>query len=156
MLAMAEPQSQPQSPAQPRVIARLPMLVGAFACACIVGVPMGFFAAGVLKSPQGAMGPSNSATMGVLPVAIGCIVSLLILLPKGIRTTGRLGPAVVLAGTARLLFSLAGGTIIFLVMKPDTAAFFVALLTAAILCLVIEAVWGSKALRASTSGTAST
>lgn len=153
MIAMADTTRETPVTAQPRVIARLPMLVGSLACACILGVPSGFFAAGLLRSPEGAAGPSASATMGVLPVAIGCVVSLLVLLPPGVRTRAKLGPVVVLAGTARLLFSLVGGTIIFLVMRPDTAAFFAALVTSAILCLIVEAVWGSQALRSASSGT---
>ncbi|GJQ28243.1 MAG: hypothetical protein HBSAPP03_01270 [Phycisphaerae bacterium] len=152
MLTMAESTLQPESTPTPRVIARLPMLIGAFACACLVGSAGGFFAAGLLRAPEGALGPSISTTMGVLPVALGCLVSVLILLPGGVRTVGKLGPAVVLSGTARLLFSLAGGTVLFLLMKPDTAAFFAAMLTAAILCLAVEAAWGTLALRAALSG----
>lgn len=124
------------------------MLIGAMACACILGAPAGFFAAGLLGREAGH-GPSlsESATFGVVPVAVGAFMGLVVLAPGGMRTASRLGVAVVAASLVRMLLALAGGVVIYLVLKPEAAAYFGALLAAGLLCLMVEAAWGVRALR---------
>ncbi len=122
------------------------MLIGALACACILGGPAGFFCSGLMGSRSEA-GASQSATLGLVPVVLGCIMSLLLLSPASMRTAARLGPSVVLSSGARSVLALAGGIVIYLVMKPDGTAYFAALLTSAILCLAVESAWGISALK---------
>ncbi len=143
---------QTQSP-----IARLPMLIGGLACACLLGAAVGFFATGVFGQTEGVhANASQSATFGSLPVAAGSLLSLLILAPSGMRTRARLGLGVLVSSGARLIFALGLGIVMYMVMKPDPTGFFASLLTAGLLALVAESMWAIHALRSSaTSGAGS-
>lgn len=138
-------------------IARLPMLIGGLACACLLGAAVGFFATGLLGQAEGAhANASESATFGVLPVAVGSLLGLLILSPAGMRTRARLGLGVMVSSGARLIFALGLGVVMYMVMKPDPTGFFASLLTAGLLALVAESVWAIHALRSgATSGAGS-
>lgn len=54
---------------------------------------------------------------------------------------------VLLSSSARMLFALGGGILLYFLMKPDSEAYFSALLCASLLCLGVETAWAVIALR---------
>lgn len=130
-----------------QVVARLPMLVGGLAFACVLATPAGALFARLLQADEGAVGHYRSAIMGVAPVALGAIAGLLLLLPPGTRTLRRLATTVILSGSARMVVALIAGVAVFFLIRPDPLPYWVSLLAAALLSLAAEATWGVLSLR---------
>lgn len=138
------------NPSELKPIARLPILVGAFACACLLGAACGFFASGMAGPGTGnqpVMGPSDSAAVGAAPMALGAIISLLIHAPAYARTVARLGTGMLVSSSARLLLGLALGLVIYFKMNPEPSAFFASLLASGLGTLVAESIWAVRALK---------
>lgn len=132
------------APATPR----LAILAGWLACACILGVPLGFFAGGLAGEPAKArVTPSESATLGVFPVAIGAILAVLTLAPRGRRDPSRLAKSVVRAALSHFGVAAVLGVVVAANADIQAVPFVTALGTSALLCLVVEFAWAARALR---------
>lgn len=115
------------------------VLVGGFAGIALAQVA-GWNTAGPATIPQ-------SATYGALSVALGAALGLALVWPASSRTARKFGLMVLAASTTRMLISLLAGIITFFIAKPQPYVFFTSLGAAFLLCLVVESLWATAAIR---------
>lgn len=101
---------------------------------------------------SGATSVQQSAAYGALSVALGAAMGLALLWPASSRTARKLGLMVLASSTTRMLVSLMAGIIAFFIAKPQPYVFFTALGAAFLLCLGVESLWATTALRRVTHG----
>lgn len=128
--------------------ARLPLLVGSLASACVLAIPLGFFAGAMGGEVESRHSASDSATMGAFAAAVGAGMALLVLLPRGCRVARRVRAAAGLAGLVQFLAALLVGGMIYAIMLPQAIPFVTALAAALALGVAAIAVWTRSALRA--------
>ncbi|MDX2131659.1 MAG: hypothetical protein SFY69_06380 [Planctomycetota bacterium] len=133
-------------------IGRLPLLVGAVACACLLAMPLGFFAAGIVGEKSGGTSPSHSAMLGAFAACAGAVVGLFVLAPRAMRGPSRLGVAIVVASMVRLGVAGLLGYTLWINLRPERTPFVVALIAAVFLITAAEATWAVLALRRHGSG----
>jgi hypothetical protein len=133
---------------EPRPIARLQILAGAYSCACLLGAACGFFAAGFAgESSPFRLGESDSAALGALPAALGCLVSLAMLRPAASRTPPRLARSCLKSMVVRALVVIVLGVIAHRLLFPAHVAYFASLYICMVLSAAVEFGWATLALR---------
>jgi hypothetical protein len=98
-------------------------------------------------SASGPVTIAQSGTYGALSVALGAALGLALLWPASSRTARKFGLMVLASSTTRMLVSLMAGIIAFFVAKPQPYVFFTSLGAAFLLCLVVESLWATAAIR---------
>ncbi|CAG0966940.1 hypothetical protein PHYC_01035 [Phycisphaerales bacterium] len=127
------------------------MLVGSLASACVLAIPLGFFAGAMGGAMRGegenGHSASDSATMGAFAATVGAGLALMVLMPRGCRVARRVRTAAGLAALVQILAAAVLAGAIYALALPQATPFVTALVSALVLSAAAIAVWTRAAAR---------